>query len=167
MQSSICDRVNFRTPDLGHWTRVLSHYLFPYYGILGGRNKLTPNLLSWCVQFVDDVEFWFPPGNRSLVEYRSASRTNGIDFSFNRKRIKVSLKRWICSSWTQRSQTCKSLRVGWLSSMSLSLYTFQNWKHGSNYLEVIESLSVLEVPFVMLRKGELLIQCLSSYDILG
>ncbi|KAG0584137.1 hypothetical protein M758_3G186900 [Ceratodon purpureus] len=44
---------------------------------------------SPLVGFVDDVEFWFPPGNRSLVEYRSASRTNGIDFSFNRKRIKA------------------------------------------------------------------------------
>ncbi|CAM6014772.1 unnamed protein product [Sphagnum balticum] len=39
--------------------------------------------------FVDDVEFWFPPGKRSLVEYRSASRSGQIDFGFNRKRIKA------------------------------------------------------------------------------
>lgn len=44
---------------------------------------------SPLVGFVDDVEFWFPPGNRSLVEYRSASRRDAIDFGFNRKRIKA------------------------------------------------------------------------------
>ncbi|KAG0598322.1 hypothetical protein M758_12G063300 [Ceratodon purpureus] len=44
---------------------------------------------SPLVGFVDDVEFWFPPGNQSLVEYRSASRREGIDFGFNRKRIKA------------------------------------------------------------------------------
>eukprot|EP00270_Netrium_digitus_P005679 TRINITY_DN1758_c0_g1_i1.p1 TRINITY_DN1758_c0_g1~~TRINITY_DN1758_c0_g1_i1.p1 ORF type:complete len:249 (+),score=54.16 TRINITY_DN1758_c0_g1_i1:64-810(+) len=38
--------------------------------------------------FVDDVEFWFPPGPRSLVEYRSASRLGESDFDINRKRIK-------------------------------------------------------------------------------
>lgn len=44
---------------------------------------------SPVIGLVDDVEFWFPPGNRSLVEYRSASRKEGIDFGFNRKRIKA------------------------------------------------------------------------------
>lgn len=39
--------------------------------------------------FVDDVEFWFPPGNRSLVEYRSASRIGKTDFDINRKRIRA------------------------------------------------------------------------------
>uniref|UniRef100_A0A7N0SZ16 Uncharacterized protein n=1 Tax=Kalanchoe fedtschenkoi TaxID=63787 RepID=A0A7N0SZ16_KALFE len=39
---------------------------------------------------VDDVEFWFPPGKDSIVEYRSASRTGIMDFDANRKRIKVS-----------------------------------------------------------------------------
>ncbi|ONI22701.1 hypothetical protein PRUPE_2G145700 [Prunus persica] len=39
--------------------------------------------------FVDDVEFWFPPGKDSLVEYRSASRLGSFDFDFNRKRIKA------------------------------------------------------------------------------
>lgn len=39
--------------------------------------------------FVDDVEFWFPPGNRSIVEYRSGSRLGNYDFDINRKRIKA------------------------------------------------------------------------------
>ncbi|KAG8098995.1 hypothetical protein GUJ93_ZPchr0013g37839 [Zizania palustris] len=39
--------------------------------------------------FVDDVEFWFPPGNKSIVQYRSASRSGFIDFSANKKRVKT------------------------------------------------------------------------------
>ncbi|XP_021912029.1 uncharacterized protein LOC110825819 [Carica papaya] len=39
--------------------------------------------------FVDDVEFWFPPGKNSIVEYRSASRLGNFDFDVNRKRIKT------------------------------------------------------------------------------
>ncbi|OMO78587.1 hypothetical protein CCACVL1_14285 [Corchorus capsularis] len=39
--------------------------------------------------FVDDVEFWFPPGKKSIVEYRSASRIGSFDFDINRKRIKA------------------------------------------------------------------------------
>ncbi|CAI5469489.1 unnamed protein product [Closterium sp. Yama58-4] len=39
--------------------------------------------------YVDDVEFWFPPGKRSLVEYRSASRLGESDLDANRKRIKA------------------------------------------------------------------------------
>ncbi|XP_057858375.2 uncharacterized protein LOC131067406 isoform X4 [Cryptomeria japonica] len=39
--------------------------------------------------FVDDVEFWFPPGKRPIVEYRSASRLGNYDFDINRKRIKA------------------------------------------------------------------------------
>lgn len=50
--------------------------------------KKTLFLLS---QFVDDVEFWFPPGKKSIVEYRSASRVGNYDFDINRKRIKVSI----------------------------------------------------------------------------
>ncbi|CAN6466554.1 unnamed protein product [Victoria cruziana] len=38
---------------------------------------------------VHDVEFWFPPGRKSIVEYRSASRLGSYDFDANRKRIKV------------------------------------------------------------------------------
>ncbi|KAL6004808.1 hypothetical protein ACLOJK_005364 [Asimina triloba] len=38
---------------------------------------------------VDDVEFWFPPGKKSIVEYRSASRLGNYDFDINRKRIKA------------------------------------------------------------------------------
>lgn len=41
------------------------------------------------MQLVDDVEFWFPPGKSSTVEYRSASRLGNFDFDYNRKRIKV------------------------------------------------------------------------------
>ncbi|MED6145217.1 hypothetical protein PIB30_023167 [Stylosanthes scabra] len=39
--------------------------------------------------FVDDVEFWFPPGKGSTVEYRSASRVGNFDFDANKKRIKA------------------------------------------------------------------------------
>ena len=39
--------------------------------------------------FVDDVEFYFPPGPGSRVEYRSASRLGADDASANRKRIKA------------------------------------------------------------------------------
>jgi uncharacterized protein (DUF1499 family) len=42
------------------------------------------------IQLVDDVEFWFPPGKNTIVEYRSASRLGNYDFDYNRKRIKVS-----------------------------------------------------------------------------
>ncbi|KAJ0682539.1 hypothetical protein HanPI659440_Chr16g0648451 [Helianthus annuus] len=38
--------------------------------------------------FVDDVEFWFPPGKKPLVQYRSASRI-GFGFDANRKRVKA------------------------------------------------------------------------------
>ncbi|OAE20233.1 hypothetical protein AXG93_3960s1240 [Marchantia polymorpha subsp. ruderalis] len=44
---------------------------------------------SPLLKFIDDVEFWFPPGGRSLVEYRSASRVGSQDFNINRKRIKA------------------------------------------------------------------------------
>ncbi|XP_072955736.1 uncharacterized protein [Typha angustifolia] len=39
--------------------------------------------------FIDDVEFWFPPSKKSIVEYRSASRSGIIDFNINKKRIKA------------------------------------------------------------------------------
>ncbi|XP_007052047.2 PREDICTED: uncharacterized protein LOC18614297 [Theobroma cacao] len=44
---------------------------------------------SLILGFVDDVEFWFPPGKNSIVEYRSASRIGSFDFDVNRKRIKA------------------------------------------------------------------------------
>ncbi|OIW21692.1 hypothetical protein TanjilG_08095 [Lupinus angustifolius] len=44
---------------------------------------------SSILGFVDDVEFWFPPGKGSTVEYRSASRMGNFDFDVNRKRIKA------------------------------------------------------------------------------
>ena len=43
----------------------------------------------FSVQFVDDVEFWFPPGKKSIVQYRSASRSGFIDFDTNKKRVKA------------------------------------------------------------------------------
>jgi uncharacterized protein (DUF1499 family) len=39
--------------------------------------------------FIDDVEFFFPGGDRSQVEYRSASRIGESDGDINRKRIKA------------------------------------------------------------------------------
>ena len=41
------------------------------------------------LQFIDDVEFYFPPGDKSVVEYRSASRIGESDGNINRKRIKA------------------------------------------------------------------------------
>ncbi|XP_047252139.1 uncharacterized protein LOC107873179 isoform X2 [Capsicum annuum] len=38
---------------------------------------------------VDDVEFWFPPGKKTIVQYRAASRLGNYDFDANRKRIKA------------------------------------------------------------------------------
>ncbi|XP_076949150.1 uncharacterized protein LOC143621689 [Bidens hawaiensis] len=38
--------------------------------------------------FVDDVEFWFPPGKKPLVQYRSASRIE-LGFDANKKRVKA------------------------------------------------------------------------------
>ncbi|MFQ6661857.1 hypothetical protein Gotur_029877 [Gossypium turneri] len=40
-------------------------------------------------QIVDDEEFWFPPGKKSMVEYRSASGIGNFDFDANGKRIKA------------------------------------------------------------------------------
>ncbi|XVF73399.1 hypothetical protein PTKIN_Ptkin12aG0198700 [Pterospermum kingtungense] len=39
--------------------------------------------------FVDDVEFWFPSGKNSTVEYRSASRFGNFDFDVNRNRKRI------------------------------------------------------------------------------
>ena len=44
----------------------------------------------WALQFVDDVEFYFPDG-KNIVEYRSASRLGESDGDINRKRIRVRL----------------------------------------------------------------------------
>lgn len=64
-------------------------------------DKFTPHILekkddyvrveyeSPIMGFVDDVEFWFPPGKKSIVQYRSASRLGNFDFDVNRKRIKA------------------------------------------------------------------------------
>nr|GEW74809.1 putative reverse transcriptase domain-containing protein [Tanacetum cinerariifolium] len=38
--------------------------------------------------FVDDIEFWFPPGKKPLVQYRSASCI-GLGFDANKKRVKI------------------------------------------------------------------------------
>ncbi|XP_047088577.1 uncharacterized protein LOC124700497 [Lolium rigidum] len=64
-------------------------------------DKFTPNIVekgddyvrveyeSPIFGFVDDVEFWFPPGKKSIVEYRSASRSGFKDFDINKKRVKA------------------------------------------------------------------------------
>ncbi|MBA0611175.1 hypothetical protein Godav_011878 [Gossypium davidsonii] len=53
-------------------------------------DKYTPKIVEKKDDyFVDDVEFWFPPGKDSIVEYRSASRIGNFDFDINRKRIKA------------------------------------------------------------------------------
>lgn len=49
--------------------------------------------------FVDDVEFWFPSGGRSLVEYRSASRIGESDGDINRKRIRTLRKELEKKGW--------------------------------------------------------------------
>jgi uncharacterized protein (DUF1499 family) len=49
--------------------------------------------------FTDDVEFWFPPGNRSIVEYRSASRLGESDGDINRKRIRAIRKELEKKGW--------------------------------------------------------------------
>nr|XP_016447664.1 PREDICTED: uncharacterized protein LOC107772697 [Nicotiana tabacum] len=35
--------------------------------------------------FVDDMEFWFPPGKKPIVQYRSASRLGNYDFDAKKK----------------------------------------------------------------------------------
>ncbi|XP_047336302.1 uncharacterized protein LOC124939889 [Impatiens glandulifera] len=44
---------------------------------------------SPILKLVDDVEFWFPPGKKPIVQYRSASRVGSFDFDANKKRIKA------------------------------------------------------------------------------
>ncbi|KAL8119190.1 uncharacterized protein LOC141724163 [Apium graveolens] len=65
------------------------------------QDKFTPRIMeqkddyvrveyeSPILGFVDDVEFWFPPGKKSIVQYRSASRLGNSDFDVNKKRIKA------------------------------------------------------------------------------
>ncbi|KAK8639742.1 hypothetical protein V6N13_138112 [Hibiscus sabdariffa] len=71
----------------------LTHYA-PPWNYNGGRNRKKPVTQQVAMEellqvFVDDVEFWFPSGKNSTVEYRSASRIGNFDFDVNRKRIKV------------------------------------------------------------------------------
>ncbi|CAA6666854.1 unnamed protein product [Spirodela intermedia] len=53
--------------------------------------------------FVDDVEFWFPPGEKPLVNYRSASRLGILDFDVNRKRIKALRQSLEKKGWASES----------------------------------------------------------------
>ncbi|KAI5647357.1 hypothetical protein M9H77_33362 [Catharanthus roseus] len=53
--------------------------------------------------FVDDVEFWFPPGNKPLVQYRSASRLGNFDFDANRKRVKALRLKLEKKGWTSEN----------------------------------------------------------------
>ncbi|XP_052490626.1 uncharacterized protein LOC105791643 isoform X2 [Gossypium raimondii] len=71
----------------------LTHYA-PPWNYNGGRNRKKPVNREVAMEellqvLVDDVEFWFPPGKDSIVEYRSASRIGNFDFDINRKRIKA------------------------------------------------------------------------------
>ncbi|XP_022897155.1 uncharacterized protein LOC111410824 isoform X2 [Olea europaea var. sylvestris] len=73
----------------------LTHYAPPWnYNPEEGRGSEKPVSKEKAMEellevFVDDVEFWFPPGKKSIVQYRSASRMGNFDFDINRKRIKV------------------------------------------------------------------------------
>ncbi|KAK7386877.1 hypothetical protein VNO78_27223 [Psophocarpus tetragonolobus] len=57
---------------------------------------------SSILGFVDDVEFWFPPGKGSTVEYRSASRVGNFDFDVNRKRIKALRQKLEKKGWASQ-----------------------------------------------------------------
>ncbi|XP_026380357.1 uncharacterized protein LOC113275129 isoform X3 [Papaver somniferum] len=73
----------------------LTHYAPPWsYNPENGRGRKKPvsreeAMNELILVFVDDVEFWFPPGKNSTVEYRSASRFGNFDFEVNKKRIKA------------------------------------------------------------------------------
>ncbi|KAI3743800.1 hypothetical protein L1987_56867 [Smallanthus sonchifolius] len=72
----------------------LVHYVPPWnYNPKEGRGSKKPVSKEVAMEellevFVDDVEFWFPPGKKPLVQYRSASRI-GFGFDANRKRVKA------------------------------------------------------------------------------
>ncbi|KAK5783420.1 hypothetical protein PVK06_037928 [Gossypium arboreum] len=92
----------------------ITHYS-PLWNYNGGRtrkkpikstkpDKYTPKIVekkddyvlveyeSPIIGIVDDVEFWFPPGKKSMVEYRSAS---GIgNFDFDALRMELEKKGW-------------------------------------------------------------------------
>ncbi|KAK8443613.1 hypothetical protein SEVIR_9G003500v4 [Setaria viridis] len=78
-------RVEYESPIFG----VAS--CFPLYANLNSymcSKFFTLFFHCFMLQFVDDVEFWFPPGNKPIVQYRSASRSGFIDFDANKKRVK-------------------------------------------------------------------------------
>ncbi|WOH09356.1 hypothetical protein DCAR_0728813 [Daucus carota subsp. sativus] len=69
--------------------------------------------------FVDDVEFWFPPGKKSVVQYRSASRLGNFDFDVNKKRIKESIKHLMVKACVFRQALRVELeKKGWSSEDS-------------------------------------------------
>lgn len=105
--------------------------------IMKKNNHFSNFFLLFCVlfeQFVDDVEFWFPPNKGSTVEYRSASRLGNFDFDLNRKRIKVWL---VLSSYHVLSLYLKKFLVcrkklpfslyQWII-FSSKLVTYFNWR---------------------------------------
>ncbi|CAN6296957.1 unnamed protein product [Urochloa humidicola] len=70
-----------------------THYAPPWnYNPKGGRRgkpiSKEEAMKELIEVFVDDVEFWFPPGNKPIIQYRSASRSGFVDFSANKKRVK-------------------------------------------------------------------------------
>ncbi|GER31248.1 cornichon family protein [Striga asiatica] len=72
----------------------LTHYAPPWnYNPEEGRGSKKPVTKERAMEellevFVDDVEFWFPPSKKPLVQYRSASRLGNFDFDINKKRVK-------------------------------------------------------------------------------
>nr|GEV67444.1 hypothetical protein [Tanacetum cinerariifolium] len=86
--SSILQIVNETIPTLQKLkeTRKIRNYN-PNEG-RGSKKPVTKEVaIEELLEFVDDVEFWFPPGKKPLVQYRSASRI-GLGFDANKKRVK-------------------------------------------------------------------------------
>ncbi|KAL1142315.1 hypothetical protein V6Z11_A11G089300 [Gossypium hirsutum] len=75
----------------------ITHYTPPWKKPIKSTkpDKYTPKIVEKkddYVLIVDDVEFWFPPGKKSMVEYRSAS---GIgNFDFDALRMELEKKGW-------------------------------------------------------------------------
>lgn len=79
-------RVEYESPILGVSPKSVPKFEFLSYTHHSPQPLMTKYML---LQLVDDVEFWFPPGKKTIVQYRAASRLGNYDFDANRKRIKV------------------------------------------------------------------------------
>ena len=54
--------------------------------VVSDKDYIHAEFRSALFRFVDDVQFYFPPGE-NIVHMKSASRTGYYDFGVNRKRI--------------------------------------------------------------------------------